>query len=110
MLLGREEAVSTTLDAVAKRLEVPITSVALAYAMTKAPNVFPVIGGYKIAQLKANVEALGLRLSREDVEEIEKGYAFEAGFPHDFIGIKGKVPGGGTFYPSYFFHIRIQNT
>ena len=106
---------SEALDGVAKRLKVPITSVALAYAMqkvskpphlpqvkissvltflTKAPYVFPILGGRKVSYLKANVEALSLQLTLQDVEEIEKGYDFDTGFPHNFINMAGKAPRG----------------
>jgi hypothetical protein len=94
-MTGREATVSAALDGVAKRLGASIYAVALAYAMQKAPYVFPVLGGFKISQLKTNIEALSLRLSVKDVAEIEKGYAFDAGFPHNFTGLRGKVPRGG---------------
>ncbi|KAK7962616.1 aldo/keto reductase [Apiospora aurea] len=83
--IGREAAVSKVLDAVAKRHGVHITAVALAYAMQKTPYLFPVVGGRKVEQLKANVEALSLELSPEDVAEIEKGYDFDVGFPHNIL-------------------------
>jgi aryl-alcohol dehydrogenase-like predicted oxidoreductase len=40
MLLGREQQVSKILDGVAKRHKVPITSVALAYALQKVSRTF----------------------------------------------------------------------
>ncbi|KAH8785999.1 putative norsolorinic acid reductase [Diaporthe sp. PMI_573] len=89
--VGREEAISKVLDAVAKRHNVPITSVALAYALQKSPNVFPILGGRKVEHLKANVEALSLELTPEDVQEIEKGYEFDIGFPHKFMSSTGNM-------------------
>ena len=56
--------------------------------------MFPIIGGRRVEQLKANVEALSLELSEEDVAEIEKGYDFELGFPHSFLSVTGKAPTG----------------
>ncbi|KAL1967373.1 hypothetical protein VTN77DRAFT_3157 [Rasamsonia byssochlamydoides] len=94
MLLGREEKVSAVLDTVAKRHDVPITSVALAYALQKTPYLFPIIGGRKVEHLKANVEALSLELTPEDVAEIEKGYDFDLGFPHNFLNMAGYAPQG----------------
>ena len=41
MLVGREEQVSTVLDKVAKRHGVPLTSVALAYALRKVRSTTP---------------------------------------------------------------------
>lgn len=71
-----------------------ITSVALAYALQKAPYVFPIVGGHNVANLKINVEALGLELSPEDIAEIETGYEFDLGFPSNFINMAGKPPRG----------------
>ncbi|KKY32958.1 putative norsolorinic acid [Diaporthe ampelina] len=88
---GREEAISKVLDAVAKRQNVPITGVALAHALQKSPNLFPILGGRKVEHLKANVEALSLELTPEDVQEIEKGYEFDIGFPHKFMSSTGNM-------------------
>ncbi|KGO75078.1 Aldo/keto reductase [Penicillium italicum] len=86
---GREEQVSAALDIVAKRHEVPITSVALAYVLQKAPYIFPMVGGNKVSHLKSNIEALTLELTAEDVADIDKGYDFDIGFPHNFINLGG---------------------
>ncbi|KAB2572096.1 Aldo/keto reductase [Lasiodiplodia theobromae] len=94
MVLGREEQVSAVLDKVAKRRNVPVTSVALAYALQKTPYLFPIVGGRKVAHLKTNVEALSLELTPEDVADIEKGYDFDLGFPHNFLNLAGYAPQG----------------
>ena len=54
----------------------------------------PMIGGNKVSQLKANVEALSLQLTPEDVAQIDKGYDFDLGFPHNFINMAGFAPQG----------------
>jgi aryl-alcohol dehydrogenase-like predicted oxidoreductase len=81
----KDKAVSTILEKIAERKNSTITSVALAYCMAKAPYVFPIVGGRKVEHLKGNIEALSLKLSAEDVREIEKGYIFDPGFPHTFL-------------------------
>ncbi|CAI7631204.1 unnamed protein product [Penicillium discolor] len=91
---GREEQVSAALEVVAKRHQVPITSVALAYALQKAPYIFPMVGGNKVSHLKANIEALSLELTPEDVAEVDKGYDFDLGFPHNFLNLAGFMPQG----------------
>jgi aryl-alcohol dehydrogenase-like predicted oxidoreductase len=83
---GKEADVAEKLEAVAKRKNTPITSVALAYVLHKSPWVFPICGGRKIEHLKGNIEALSLELSQEDIEEIETGYDFNVGFPMNFLG------------------------
>ena len=80
------EQVSDVLETIAKRKGTAITSVAIAYVMHKSPYVFPICGGRKVEHLKGNIEALGLKLDEADIEEIEKGYAFDIGFPLNMLG------------------------
>lgn len=56
--------------------------------------MFPLVGGRKVAHLKANIEALSLQLSTQDIADIEKGYDFDPGFPHSFISMSSKAPQG----------------
>ncbi|KAI2631391.1 putative aldo/keto reductase [Hypomontagnella submonticulosa] len=69
-----------------------ITSVALAWVRTKGPYVIPVLGGRKIEHLQASIEALGLVLTEEEVEEIEKAVPFDFGYPQTMLG----GPGGAS--------------
>jgi aryl-alcohol dehydrogenase-like predicted oxidoreductase len=78
-------AVSKVLESVASRHNTAITSVALAYLMHKAPYVTPLVGGRKPEHLLGNIEALGLRLSEQDIKEIEGAYEFDVGFPTTFL-------------------------
>jgi len=80
-----DRAVSKVLEKVAKAKGTEITSVALAYIMHKTPYVFPIVGGRKVEHLKGNIAALGISLSEDDLEEIEKAYVFDPGFPHTFL-------------------------
>ena len=73
--------VSAALENVAKRKGSLITSVALAYVMHKSHNVFPIVGGRNIEHLKSNIEALKLKLTDEDIKEIEGAVPFDYGFP-----------------------------
>jgi aryl-alcohol dehydrogenase-like predicted oxidoreductase len=76
--------VSKALESVAARKNTIITSVALAYVMHKTPYVFPIVGGRTVDHLKQNIEALSLSLSDEDIQEIEKAWPFDIGFPNNF--------------------------
>lgn len=40
------------------------------------------------------MEALSLELSPEDIAEIEKGYAFDLGFPHNMLNSNGAMVKG----------------
>ncbi|KAJ5602361.1 Aldo/keto reductase [Penicillium hordei] len=70
-----------------------VTSVALAYVMSKAGNVFPLIGGRKIEHLKDNIQALSLKLTQEQIEHLESVKPFNPGFPHNFIPADPNVTG-----------------
>ncbi|KAI8628300.1 aldo/keto reductase [Xylariaceae sp. FL1651] len=83
--------VSKALEAVAKRKNTIITSVAQAYVMHKTPYVFPIVGGRTVDHLKANIEALNLSLSEEDMKEIESAVPFDLGFPLSFAYL-GQTP------------------
>ncbi len=56
--------------------------------------MFPTIGGNKVSYLKANIDALSLQLTSQDMAEIDKGYDFDLGFPHNFINMAGIAPKG----------------
>ncbi|KAF1938558.1 norsolorinic acid reductase [Clathrospora elynae] len=98
MMTGNEEKVSSVLEKIANSkhhtVPPPVTSVALAYVMHKSPYVFPIVGGRKVSHLEGNIAALGLRLSPEEIKEIDNAYGFEMGFPHNFLGSNNSVVTG----------------
>ena len=53
--------------------------------MHKTANVFPIVGGRKIDHLKSNIEALSIKLTPEDIEEIDDAFPFDYGFPLNFL-------------------------
>jgi len=76
-----------TLEKLAKAKGSTITGIALSYVMQKMPYVFPIIGVRKLEHLKSNIEALEkVRLSPEDIKELEAANPIELGFPHDMLG------------------------
>jgi aryl-alcohol dehydrogenase-like predicted oxidoreductase len=81
-----DESVTAVLDKIGKSKNVSLTQIALAYAIAKQPYVFPIVGIRKLEHLQDNIDALKVRLSKEEIKEIEEAYDFEPGFPHDFIG------------------------
>jgi aryl-alcohol dehydrogenase-like predicted oxidoreductase len=83
--------ISNVLEAIAKRKDTIITSVALAYVMHKTAYVFPIVGGRTIDHLRQNIEALSLELSERDIEEIESAVSFDPGFPNTILW-RGKSP------------------
>ncbi|CAF3405211.1 unnamed protein product, partial [Rotaria sp. Silwood2] len=81
-----DQAVTAVLNKIGKSRNVSLTQIALAYVMAKQPYTFPIIGIRKIEHLQDNIQALKIRLTKEEIEEIEKAYDFKLGFPHDMIG------------------------
>ena len=53
--------------------------------MQKVPYVFPIIGGRKVEHLYANIEALDIALSPEQVAYLESILPFNKGFPMNFF-------------------------
>ena len=58
------------------------SKVAIAYLMQKTPYVFPIVGGRKVEHLMANIEALEITLSNDQVKYLESVVSFEPGFPY----------------------------
>ncbi|TFY73391.1 hypothetical protein EWM64_g10621 [Hericium alpestre] len=82
-----EKKMSKALEKVAKELGAKsIQAVAIAYVMQKTTHVFPIIGGRKIEHLEANLEALELALSAEQIAYLESILPFDPGFPSWLIG------------------------
>lgn len=84
--------ISQVLEAVAKRKDSALTSIALAYVMHKTPHVFPIVGGRTKEHLKGNIDALKIHLSKEDIKEIDEAVPFDLGFPSSFL-YRGGDPG-----------------
>lgn len=57
----------------------------LAYLLHKAPYVFPLVGQRKVDHLLSNMTALSIKLTPEEVRELETVIPFDIGFPMNFI-------------------------
>lgn len=53
--------------------------------MQKAPYVFPVVGGRKVEHLYANLEALDISLTTEQITYLDNVLPFRKGFPYDMF-------------------------
>lgn len=84
----KAEAVSSVLEKIASKKDgnPNITSIALAYVVHKQPYVFPIVGGRKVEHLKANIAALKIELTDEEMKEIESAIEFDPGFPFNAFG------------------------
>lgn len=71
---------------------------AIAYLLQKAPYVFPVVGGRKVEHLHANIEALSISLSTEQIAYLESILPFDKGFPMNrFVSINTILSLGEPF-------------
>ncbi|KAK9320920.1 NADP-dependent oxidoreductase domain-containing protein [Lipomyces orientalis] len=70
-----------------------VTAIALAYVMSKAANVFPIVGGRKVEHMKDNIKALSIKLTDEQIEYLENVKPFSPGFPHNFIPADPNITG-----------------
>lgn len=82
-----------------------VTTIALAYVLCKAPNVFPLVGGRKIEHLHDNIRALSIRLTDKQIEFLEAAATFDIGFPGNFIGIDPSVSGKAALLMGTAGHI-----
>lgn len=81
---------SIILERLATKHNTLITSIAMAYVRQQMPyRCFPIVGGRKLEHLKGNIEALSVRLSAEEIQEIEEAYGFSFGFPVGFLLDRG---------------------
>ncbi len=59
--------------------------VAIAYLQQKVPYVFPIVGGRKVEHLHANLEALEISLTEEQVAYLESIVPWNKGFPYNYF-------------------------
>jgi aryl-alcohol dehydrogenase-like predicted oxidoreductase len=92
-----EERMSEALAEVAAEHGIEsVTAIALAYVMSKAANVFPIVGGRKVEHLHDNIQALKINLTDEQIERLEAVKPFDLGFPHNMVGPDPKLTGKVT--------------
>ncbi|KAF9890565.1 hypothetical protein FE257_005696 [Aspergillus nanangensis] len=70
-----------------------VTAVALAYLLSKTPNVFPLVGGRKVEHLQDNIKALSIRLTDKQIEFLESVKPVEKGYPHNMLDEEPGVTG-----------------
>lgn len=98
----KEKEVCKALEKVAAEVGAQhIQAVAIAYLLQKTPYVFPIVGVRKVEHLMANIEALSIALSPEQIAFIESIVPFDLGFPSNIIGTGTEnmrfMSMGGTF-------------
>lgn len=59
-------------EQVAARHQVPARQIALSWLLHHAPNIVPIPGTGSIAHLEENVQAASLRLTAQDMQDLDK--------------------------------------
>ncbi|KAK5663044.1 hypothetical protein OQA88_6460 [Cercophora sp. LCS_1] len=56
-----------------------VTAVAIAYVMSKAANVFPIVGGRRVEHIMENIQAVNIKLTEEQIRYLESVKSFDLG-------------------------------
>ncbi|KAI0741961.1 norsolorinic acid reductase [Daedaleopsis nitida] len=96
-----EKAVSSALEAVATELGDGATlgAVAVAWALHKAPYVFPIVGGRNVQQLEEVIKGTDVVLSPEQIKTLEAAAPFSLGYLYSSFGTD---PAVGDAKPAWF--------
>lgn len=79
----RNRSIALAVDAVADRLDVPSSQVALAWVMSR--GVIPIVGATKPQQMRENLAAAGLGLDAATLAELDQASAFDVGHPYNML-------------------------
>ena len=74
------------MKAVAEEKRTTASAVALAWLLGKPAVSSVIFGARSIEQLDANLKALDVELTPEDMQKLDEASAFELGYPYGFIG------------------------
>jgi aryl-alcohol dehydrogenase-like predicted oxidoreductase len=74
------------LERVAKRREATHAAVALAWLLAKPETTSVIVGARTVAQLEDNLRACDVKLSAEDVKDLDDASSPTWDYPYDFIG------------------------
>jgi aryl-alcohol dehydrogenase-like predicted oxidoreductase len=81
----RAHAAAQAVQAVADARGVSPSQVAIAWTMTRSPNIHPILGARRLEQVQDNLGALDVRLTADECAQLEAAVPFSPGFPTDFI-------------------------
>jgi aryl-alcohol dehydrogenase-like predicted oxidoreductase len=82
-LSPRNREIAQAVDAVADRLGVASSQVALAWVVSR--GVIPIVGATKAGQMSENMRAVDLVLDAATLGELDQASAFDAGHPYSML-------------------------
>jgi aryl-alcohol dehydrogenase-like predicted oxidoreductase len=84
-------AILDLLDELAKQYQTTVPAVAIAWLLAKPETTSVILGARTVAQLEANLKAVEVKLSGEDVQRLDDASKPDWAYPYDFIGRIQKV-------------------
>ncbi|MET0658916.1 MAG: aldo/keto reductase [Steroidobacteraceae bacterium] len=84
-LVERKLKIAEHVHEVAQELGKSPAQVAMAWAMTNAPGLIPLVGVQRLEELEDNLGALDVTFDPAQVERLNSVSAIELGFPHDML-------------------------
>lgn len=88
-LSPRNREIALAVDAVADRLGVASSQVALAWVMSR--GVIPIVGATRAAQMAENLRAAELVLDAATLAELDQASAFDAGHPYSMLSFDMQI-------------------
>ncbi len=79
----RNLAIAKEVDQVAEQTGKSSSQVALSWLLSK--GVIPIIGARKVHHIEDNLQSLDVKLSAEQIQQLEQVSQIELGFPHNFF-------------------------
>ncbi|NEQ41896.1 MAG: aldo/keto reductase, partial [Okeania sp. SIO3I5] len=78
----RNVAIAQEVDKVAQQIGKSSSQVALSWLLNQ--GVIPIIGARKISHIEDNLQCVDVKLSPEQIQQLDRVSEIELGFPHDF--------------------------
>ncbi|NES77195.1 MULTISPECIES: aldo/keto reductase [Okeania] len=79
----RNLSIAKEVDKVAEEIGKSSSQVALNWLLNK--GVIPIIGARKVSHIEDNIQCVDVKLSADQIQQLEKVSQIELGFPHDFF-------------------------
>ncbi|MGD1807739.1 aldo/keto reductase [Dapis sp. BLCC M126] len=79
----RNTTIAQEVDKVAQQIGKSSSQVALSWLLNK--GVIPIIGARKISHIEDNLQCVDVKLSPEQIQQLDRVSQIELGFPHDFF-------------------------
>jgi aryl-alcohol dehydrogenase-like predicted oxidoreductase len=93
----RTNRVIETLVSVSKEVGRSAAEVALAWLRHRPDPVIPIVGARRLEQLEANLSILDIRLTEQQLQQLDEASHVDLGFPYDFFSkpmVRGLTHGG----------------